>query len=78
MTNNLEIELSHLLSLMTPHREAWRNYVWDKAQKLAESDPEMADLPARLTEAMKISSAITPSGQSKPKRRQPPATTASR
>jgi hypothetical protein len=50
-----EMELAHLLRLMDSptSSQAWRAYVWDKAKRLAESDPEFSGLPQALTDEMK-------------------------
>lgn len=50
----LHSELTHMVSLLTPTSyRLWREYLWDKAKRLAESDAEYAELPRLLTEAMK-------------------------
>lgn len=50
----LETELAWMLRLLAPpFTAAWKAYVWDKAKRLAESDPEFAELPRLLTDAMK-------------------------
>lgn len=51
----LQTELSHMVRLLTASehsRRGWKAHLWDKAQKLAETDPEYAELPRLLTEAM--------------------------
>lgn len=51
---SLQYELTHLCNLCAaPYRDAWRGYVWAKAQVLASHDPETyAQLPALLTQAL--------------------------
>lgn len=51
----LQLELAHmqrLLSTPTSFR-LWKNYLWDKAKRLAESDPEFSELPRLLEQAVK-------------------------
>jgi hypothetical protein len=35
-----------------PYHEAWKVYAWARAKELAAKEPELADLPRLLTEAM--------------------------
>ena len=50
----LETHLRHLLWLLEPpFTEGWRRYVWARAQELADANPDLADLPSALTEAMR-------------------------
>lgn len=52
--DRLETELAHLLMLISPpFSQGWRAYVWDKAKRLAEEDPEFRDLPDRLASSAK-------------------------
>ena len=54
--------LAHLLWLMSPpFTQAWKVYAWARAKEIA-ADPEHADLPRLLTEAMNAreSSPTTP------------------
>ena len=45
--------LAHLVALMAaPYHEGWKRYAWERAKELAEADPELAELPRMLTEAM--------------------------
>ena len=47
--DRLETELQHLLNLISPpFSQGWRAFVWDKAKRLAEQDPEFSSLPERL------------------------------
>lgn len=49
----LQDHLTHLIALMAePYHDAWKTYAWDRAKELAAKDPELADLPRLLTEAM--------------------------
>lgn len=59
---DLTRELDHLVSLLQPpYREAWRAYVWQKANAMAREFPDLyADLPAALTKRM--SSDLSASG----------------
>lgn len=51
----LDTELTHMLRLLTPTSFLlWKAYLWDKAKRLAESDPaEFKELPQLLTERAK-------------------------
>jgi hypothetical protein len=49
----IDEHLAHLVTLMAePYHEAWRIYAWARAKELAAKEPELADLPRLLTEAM--------------------------
>jgi hypothetical protein len=49
----LDQHLAHLVALMAePYHEAWKHQVWHRAKELAAKEPELADLPRLLTEAM--------------------------
>jgi hypothetical protein len=49
----LDEHLAHLVALMEPtYHEGWRLYAWARAKELAAKEPELADLPRLLTEAM--------------------------
>jgi hypothetical protein len=49
----LDEHLAHLVALMAePYHEGWRHQVWHRAKELAAKEPELADLPRLLTEAM--------------------------
>lgn len=52
--NRLETELQHMLNLISPpFFLGWRAFVWDKAKRLANQEPEeFADLPKRLEQAV--------------------------
>ena len=51
---SLDQHLAHLIALLAPpYREAWREYVWHRAQELAK-EPEFASLPRLLTAAMRF------------------------
>lgn len=50
----LDEHLEHLLWLMAePFHAAWKAYAWARANELAAKDPDLAELPRLLTEAMK-------------------------
>lgn len=51
----LQTELAHLLALAAPpYRKAWSDYVKNKAQVMANWQPDLyADLPRLLEEAMR-------------------------
>jgi hypothetical protein len=54
--SRLELEMQHMLRLLsTPTSfRLWKAYLWDKAKRLAESDPaEFSGLPQALTDEMK-------------------------
>jgi len=77
--NKLE-HLEHLVSLMAePFREAWKAHCWRRAKELAAQNPELADLPEMLAQAVK-SSASTPAAPSsavpnqQPERTESPST----
>jgi hypothetical protein len=50
----LDQHLAHLVWLMTVPAESdgWKAYAWARAKELAAKEPELADLPRLLTEAM--------------------------
>ena len=52
--SRMEMELEHMLLMISPpFFHGWRNFIWDKAKRLAEQEPmEFADLPRRLEEAV--------------------------
>ena len=57
----IEQHLAHLIALLAPpYREAWRAYVWQRAKELSKQ-PELADLPRLLKEAMSSRDASTTS-----------------
>jgi len=52
--------LAHLLWLLSPpFTEAWKVYAWARANEIAK-DPEHAELPRLLTEAMQSAESISP------------------
>lgn len=53
--SRLETELAHMLRLLsTPTSfRLWKAHLWDKAKRLAESDPEYSELPQLLEQAVK-------------------------
>ena len=56
----IEQHLAHLIALLAPpYREAWRAYAWDRAQKLASEQPELAELPRLLTDVMRAKAIST-------------------
>ena len=61
---SLDDHLAHFIALLAPpYRDAWRAYVWDRAQQLA-TEPGLGNLPQMLTEAIrpKASSSSAASG----------------
>ena len=49
----LDDHLEHLVALLAPpYREAWREYVWQRAKDLS-MEPGLAELPRLLTRAMR-------------------------
>ena len=48
--SRLEMELEHMLLMISPpFSQGWRAFIWDKAKRLAEKEPEeFANLPAML------------------------------
>ena len=52
--SRMEMELEHMLLMISPpFFHGWRNFIWDKAKRLAQQEPmEFADLPRRLEEAV--------------------------
>lgn len=76
----LNQHLSHLMWLMAePFTEAFKAHCWHRAKELAR-DPELADLPRMLTQAVTAleNSRPTPSAQSRTKPETLPETTESR
>lgn len=63
--DRLETELQHLLNLISPPFSlGWRAYVWDKAKRLAEQDPEFSSLPERLASSAQQQSSTSSEKQS--------------
>lgn len=68
--SRLNTELAHMVRMLTASehsRRGWKAHLWDKAQKLAETDPEFSELPRLLTEEMqKPASSPSPSKPPEP------------
>jgi len=61
----LEQHLAHLLHLLEPpFTEAWRAHCWHRAKELAR-EPELADLPRLLAEAMQSKGTSTDTATSR-------------
>ena len=56
---DLNAHLAHLVALLHPeYAQGWKAYVWQRAKELS-NQPELADLPRLLTEAMRTKAACT-------------------